>query len=77
LLEVCYHCCHHHWCKGVGDNKGEKKLLIANKEGEFDQDVFALGNNFITKYEQLLEPYNGGHCGMVLIKNVTIITKGC
>jgi hypothetical protein len=22
------------------------------------------------------EVYNGGHCGMVLIKNVTITTKG-
>jgi ATP adenylyltransferase/5',5'''-P-1,P-4-tetraphosphate phosphorylase II len=25
-------------------------------------------------YEQLFEVYNGGHCAMVLIKNVTTIT---
>ncbi len=51
--------------------------MITNGEGEFDQDIFALGNNFRTKYEQLLEVYNGGHCAMVLIKNVTTtITKG-
>jgi hypothetical protein len=42
----------------------------------FDQDIFAFGNNFKTKYEQFLEVYNGGHCGMVSIKNVTTITKG-
>ncbi len=50
--------------------------MITNREGEFDQDVFVLGNNFITKYEQLFEAYNGGHCGMVLIKNMRTITKG-
>jgi hypothetical protein len=31
--------------RGVGDNKGEQKLLIANGEGAFDQNVFAFGNN--------------------------------
>jgi hypothetical protein len=31
---------------------------------------------FRTKYEQLLEAYNGGHCAMVLIKNVITTTKG-
>jgi hypothetical protein len=50
--------------------------LITNGEDEFDQDVFALGNNFRTKYEQLLEAYNGGHYAMVLIKNVITTTKG-
>jgi hypothetical protein len=50
--------------------------LIANGEGEFDQDVITFGNNFRTKYEQFLEVYNGSHYGMVLIKNVTITTKG-
>jgi len=50
-------------------------LLIADGEGEFDHDVFVLCNNFRTKYEQFFEVYNGGHCGMVLIKNVTT-TKG-
>jgi undecaprenyl pyrophosphate phosphatase UppP len=33
---------------GVRDNKGEKQLFVANGEGEFDQDVFALGSNFRT-----------------------------
>jgi len=61
--------------RGVGDSKGEKKLLISYGKGEFEQDILVVGNNFITKYEQLLETYNGGHCGMVLIKNVTT-TKG-
>ncbi len=49
--------------------------MIIDGEGEFDQDIFALCNNFRTKYEQLLKAYNGGHCEMVLIKNVTT-TKG-
>jgi hypothetical protein len=35
-------------CKGIGDSKGEKQLLIANGKGEFDQNVLALGNNFRT-----------------------------
>jgi hypothetical protein len=29
---------------GIGDNKGEKQLFIANGEGEFDQNVFVLSN---------------------------------
>jgi hypothetical protein len=29
-------------------------------KGEFDQDVFALGNNFKIEYENLLETYNEG-----------------
>jgi hypothetical protein len=60
--------------KGGRDNKGERQLLIVNGEGEFDQDIIALGNNFKIEYEQLLETYNGGHCAMVLIKNVTTTT---
>jgi hypothetical protein len=44
-------------------------------KGEFDQDVFVLGNNFKTKYEELLEAYNEGQCVMVLIKNVTTASK--
>ncbi len=51
--------------RGIKDSKGEQQLLIANGEGEFDQDIFVLGNNFRTKYEQLLEAYNEGHCAMV------------
>ncbi len=54
--------------RGRGNNKGENQLLIINGEGEFDQDVFALCNNFKTEYEKLLEAYNEGQC--VLIKNV-------
>jgi len=50
--------------------------LIVDGKGEFDQVVFTFGNNFKTQYEQLLQAYNGGHCGMVLIKNVTTTTKG-
>jgi hypothetical protein len=49
--------------------------LIVDGEGEFNQDILTLGNNFRTKYE-LLEAYNGGYCPMVLIKNVTTTTKG-
>jgi len=51
-------------------------LLIVDGKGEFDQDVFALGNNFRIQYEQLLKAYNGGHYGIILIKNVTTTTKG-
>jgi hypothetical protein len=50
--------------------------LIANGKGKFDQKHFVLGNNFKTKYEQLLKAYNGGQCVMVLIINVTITFKG-
>jgi hypothetical protein len=62
--------------RGVGDNKGEKKLLIISGKCEFDQNVLALSNNYKTKYEQLLKAYNGRHCGMVLIKNMITKTKG-
>ncbi len=51
-------------------------MLIVDGESEFNQDVITFGNNFITKYDQLLEAYNGGQCVMLLIKNVTIISKG-
>ncbi len=34
--------------RGVGDSKGEQQLLIIKGEGEFDQDIFAFGNNFRT-----------------------------
>ncbi len=34
--------------RGVGDNKDEKLLLIANGEGELDRDVLTFGNNFKT-----------------------------
>jgi hypothetical protein len=37
--------------RGIKDSKGEHQLLIANGEGEFDQNVLVLGNNFKTKYE--------------------------
>jgi hypothetical protein len=35
--------------RGVGDSKIKKQLLIANGKGEFDQDVFALGNKKLLK----------------------------
>jgi hypothetical protein len=34
--------------------------LIVDGEGEFDQNVLVLGNNFKIEYEQFLEAYNGG-----------------
>ncbi len=37
--------------KGVGDNKSEIQLLITSGKGEFDEDIFILGNNLRTKYE--------------------------
>ncbi len=56
--------------KGGGDNNGGKQLMIIDGEGEFDQDVLIMGNNFIMEYGQLFKVYNGGQCAMV--KNVTI-----
>jgi len=50
--------------------------LIEDEEHQFDQNVLTFGNNFKIEYEQLLEVYNEGHYAMVLIKNVTMITKG-
>jgi hypothetical protein len=50
--------------------------LIIDGECEFDQDVFAFGNNFRIEYDQLLELYNGGQCVMLLTKNVTTTSKG-
>jgi hypothetical protein len=35
--------------RGVGESKSEKQLLIANGEGEFDQDVFAFSNKKLLK----------------------------
>jgi hypothetical protein len=49
--------------------------MIANKEGKFNKDVLAMGNNFKIKYEQLLEAYNGGQYTMVLIKNLATSFK--
>jgi hypothetical protein len=40
-------------------------LLIVNGKGEFDQNNFAFGNNFRTKYEQFFEAYNEDQCAMV------------
>ncbi len=37
--------------KGIRDSKGENQLLITHGKFEFDQNVFAFGNNFITEYE--------------------------
>jgi len=48
--------------------KGEKQLFIVNGEGEFDKKVFVVGNNFKTKYQQLLKAYNGGQCVTITLK---------
>jgi hypothetical protein len=61
--------------RGIGDNKVEKKLLIVNGKGEFHRNILAFGNNFRTKYDRLLEVYNGSQCVMLLIKNVTTTSK--
>ncbi len=37
--------------KGVKVNKGENLLLIVDGEGEFDQDVFVISNNFRLEFE--------------------------
>jgi hypothetical protein len=36
--------------RGIRDSKGEKQLLIVDGEGEFDQDVLIIGNNFKTQF---------------------------
>jgi hypothetical protein len=53
-----------------GESKHEKQM-IANGEGELNQDVLVLGNQFKIKYDQLVEAKNYGQCAMVLVKNVT------
>jgi hypothetical protein len=50
--------------------------MITNGEGECDQNILAFANNFIIDYEQLLEAYNGSQCVTILIKNVTVTSKG-
>ncbi len=40
--------------RGGRDSEGERQLFIIDGEGEFEQDVFILGNNFKTYSEQLL-----------------------
>jgi hypothetical protein len=44
--------------KGIKDIKGEKQLLIIDREGEFDQYIIVFSNNFKTKYGQLPIYYN-------------------
>jgi hypothetical protein len=48
------------YVRGKRNNKGEKELLTTDGKSEFDQDVFTIGNNFIKKYKQFFETYNGG-----------------
>jgi hypothetical protein len=62
--------------KGGKDNRDEKQLMIIIGEGEFDQDVLIMGNNFKLEYEELLEAYNRRQCAMVLIKNMVATSKG-
>jgi hypothetical protein len=47
--------------------------MIINEKGKFNKDVLVMGNNFIIKYEQLPEAYNGGQYTMILIKNFATI----
>jgi hypothetical protein len=53
-----------------GESKHEKQMIV-DGEGEFNQDVLVLGNQFKIKYDQLVEAKNYGRCAMVLVKNVT------
>jgi hypothetical protein len=45
--------------------------MVADNEGEFNQDVFAFGSSYKTEYDELVKIKNVGHCVMVLVKNVT------
>ncbi len=60
----------------IRDSRGEKKLLIVDIEGEFDQDVLTIGNNFKAKYEQFLQVYKWNSMCLLLIKNMTTTSKG-
>jgi hypothetical protein len=51
-------------------------LLIIDIEGEFDQDVLTIGNNFKAKYEQFFQVYKWNLMCLVLIKNMTTTSKG-
>jgi hypothetical protein len=53
-----------------GISSHEKQLMVTNNEGEFNQNVFAFGSSFRTKYDQLINIKNVGQCAMVLVKNV-------
>ncbi len=52
-----------------------KKFDDCRWKGKFDQYVFAMGNNFKTKYEQFLEVYNGLQHVIFLINNVVTTSK--
>jgi hypothetical protein len=39
--------------RGIGDSKGNKKLLITDGEGEFDPNILVFCDNFKIEYEQL------------------------
>jgi len=49
--------------------------MVVDGEGEFNQDDFAFGSSFKTKYEQLVKIKNVGQCVMVLVKIVTTTTR--
>jgi hypothetical protein len=38
-----------------GVSSHEKQLMVIDNEGEFNQDVFAFGSSFRTKYDQLIK----------------------
>jgi len=41
--------------KSGGESSHERQLMVANCEGEFDQDVLAFGSSFKIEYDQLIE----------------------
>jgi hypothetical protein len=45
--------------------------MIVGGEGQFDYDVLVFGNQFKTKYDQLVEIKNYSQYAMMLVKNVT------
>jgi hypothetical protein len=54
-----------------GESKHEKELMIVNGEGEFNQNVLVLGNQFRIEYDQLVEAKDYGQFAIMLVKNVT------
>jgi hypothetical protein len=60
--------------KGGGTSSHETQLMVVDSEGEFNQDDFAFGSSFKTKYDQLVKIKNVGQCFMVLVKNVIATT---
>jgi hypothetical protein len=41
--------------KSGGESSHERQLMVANCEGEFEQDILVFGNSFKNEYDQLVE----------------------